>query len=120
MEESMNFHKHTQHTRPSHDRVPARRPSQEEATALRRLVIAWRDEWRLDVATRQSDGGLAEGRLNTASTKSPKDSAKFAAAMARQEFGRFYWNGKLAAELASTPKPRPVSRKAQKPGRPRS
>jgi hypothetical protein len=36
-------------------RFPVRRPSREEAAALYRLALVWRDEWRADVAVRRGE-----------------------------------------------------------------
>ncbi len=95
-------------------------PAQSEA--YRRLVRKWRDAWRAEMAARQgeTDGGRTSRLVQDESPKRANappaakserqkperqkperhQAAKFAAAIARDAFGRFYWNGKQARQLA--------------------
>lgn len=117
-----------EHKRSRRDLVPARNLRPEEAAALRKLAMQWREEWRHEVAAGE---GQREGNCNRnrngvgrlaptpkkATAKQRTEAAKFAAAMARNEFGRFYWNGKLAGQLASATKAGPAQRRPRKSDR---
>jgi hypothetical protein len=77
----------------------------EQAAAIRRLVCGWRDDWRAEIAAH--NGAAANGSAPRREGKSPRPAktqqagaAKFATAIARDEFGRFYWSGKQARQLA--------------------
>jgi hypothetical protein len=83
----------------------------EQAGATHSLALEWRDAWRTEAATRDANG--------TAAVKEPakarrSDTARFATAIARSEFGRFYWSGALAGQLAKAmeggPRPRHTSK----------
>ena len=75
----------------------------EQAAAVRALGRKWRDEWRTEIAAR---AGKANGHAvelpapRAPRTKSAKQAAaQFAIAVARNEFGRFYWSDKLQGEM---------------------
>src|SRR5262249_51802602 len=64
----------------------------------RKLVLKWREDWRAEMVRRKRQGrkvyeAAPDGGL--------------AGALARSEFGRFYWNGQLDRQLASAMKRRP-------------
>jgi len=82
-----------------------RRPlTSEQAAAVRTLGLKWRDEWRAEIAART---GKANGHAieppaprPPRRTKSAKHAAaQFAIAVARNEFGRFYWSDKLQGAM---------------------
>ncbi len=107
------------HTRLRRGRVPARPLSAEEAAVLLGDARAWRDEWRAEVATRQGvslDREPSQVRPALRFAPARNNAAQFAAAMARCEFGRFYWNGRLAAQLAGAMKDGPAGGRTRKSG----
>ena len=70
--------------------------------------IKWRDEWRAEVESHRG-GTNHKGFAKPEPTVSPRPArpkrsnpANFATAIARDQFGRFYWSGKLARQLAET------------------
>ena len=93
------------------EQSPVPPPSPGEASALRRLALEWRDEWRRDKAS--GPGIPTPVRTDGPRTDAPKspdrprklngenlERAKFATSIARAEFGRFYWSGALEKEPA--------------------
>jgi hypothetical protein len=71
---------------------------QQQAAAFER-ALEWRQEWRTEMAGRGNGDANAPGRLVEASRRKPRagdnrDATKFAAGMARAEFGRFYWDAR--------------------------
>jgi len=77
--------------------APVDRAPDPAAAALGRAImwaraLKWRDEWQAEMAARQAkvNGGVTEGRAPR-SAKQNGD-AQFAAAIARNAFGRFYWD----------------------------
>jgi hypothetical protein len=76
----------------------------EQAAAVRALGRKWRDEWRADIAAR---AGKANGHPTGPPTPTPPRrtksakhaAAQFAIAVARDEFGRFYWSDKLQGAM---------------------
>jgi hypothetical protein len=87
-------------------RAAGRLLTPEQMAALRALALAWRDEWRAEVAAR---AGKANGHAIKAPaaaphrTKSEKAAAaQFATAVARNEFGRFYWSDKLQGAMSES------------------
>ena len=76
----------------------------EQAAAVRALGLKWRDEWRAEIAARASKANGHAIELPTPRPprrmKSAKQAAaQFAIAVARDEFGRFYWSDKLQGEM---------------------
>jgi hypothetical protein len=76
----------------------------EQAAAIRTLGRKWRDEWRADMAAR---AGKANGHATELPVPRPPHrtksaqhaAAQFAIAVARNEFGRFYWSDKLQGAM---------------------
>jgi hypothetical protein len=116
-----------EHTRSRRGYIPVRIQAPEQAAALLALAIEWRDKWRAEVAARKetaSQNGVAKSNSAVSpwrATPKQTEAAKFATAIARHEFGRFYWNGQLAEQLVQalerppskekTGKSKPASRK---------
>jgi hypothetical protein len=94
----VNFHEHM--------RLRDQRPARALTPAQPANFIRWRDEWRAEVAARLSeanDNGFAEPKsavLPRPARSGRSNAAKFATAITRNEFGRFYWDKKLARQLA--------------------
>jgi hypothetical protein len=96
----VNFHQH----RLRGARAAVSDLTPQHATVRQDLAVIWRDEWRAEVACR---GGFrfvkAKLAVSPRAVSQERDkTASFATAIARDEFGRFYWNGKLARQLAET------------------
>jgi hypothetical protein len=107
----MNFHQRMQ----LRDQPPDRALTPEQPANF----IRWRDEWRAEVAAARhgeaNRNGFAKPKsavLRRPARPDRSEAAKFATAMARDEFGRFYWNGKLARQLAQALAAGPPARKA--------
>jgi hypothetical protein len=79
--------------------------SAQELAAARKLGREWREAWRAEQAGK-ANGAAARARPAERQVSAGQD---FAAGIARAEFGRFYWNARLADQLAAamkrTPKP---------------
>ena len=114
-----------------HRRFAPAKTTAAQSDAYRRLVREWRDEWRTEMAARhgEADGGRASRPTPGASPKRASmppaakpenrkpqrpEAAKFAAAIARDAFGRFYWNGKQAMQLAEAVNPKGAPKGATK------
>jgi hypothetical protein len=78
-----------------------RRPSPTKQAPAIALVLKWREAWRAQMARKRKKEKVYE---------LPRDGV-FAAAMARAEFGRFYWNDRLARQLKSAMKRRPKEKR---------
>jgi hypothetical protein len=91
-----------QHPRPR--RHPARPLTPAEAAAIRALGLQWRDAWRAEIAAgADAANGHAIGTPAPRPRKPAKDgAAQFAAAVARDAFGRFYWNQTQQDALANS------------------
>jgi hypothetical protein len=107
----MNFHQRMQ----LRDQPLPRTLPQEQPVNF----IRWRDEWRAEVAAARhgeaNRNGFAKPKsavLRRPARPDRSEAAKFATAMARDEFGRFYWNGKLARQLAQALAAGPPGRRA--------
>jgi hypothetical protein len=92
------------HEHPRSRRHPVRPLTPAEAAAIRALGLQWRDDWRAEIAARN---GATSGHAIGASAPRPRKPAKdaaaqFAAAVARDEFGRFYWNQTQQEALANS------------------
>jgi hypothetical protein len=93
-----------------------RKPSVEELAAERRLGLALREEWRAEKADQtETVIGSAAGASKPArrAGKSAR-AASFAEGIARAEFGRFYWNGRLERALDATRKRGPTDQKKKR------
>jgi hypothetical protein len=86
---------------------PANKPSAEELAARHKLALLWRDEWRAKTPV-----GMEPPAQPALSVRKPAEhetsivAGTFAAAIARAEFGRFYWNEKLDDQLKAAMQPR--------------
>jgi hypothetical protein len=101
--------------RGSRRRLAASQPlSAQELAAARKLGHEWREAWRAEMAGQsppdehagKANGAVARAKPAEQNVRAGQD---FAAGIARAEFGRFYWNERLADQLAAamkrTPKP---------------
>jgi hypothetical protein len=80
------MHIHTSH-RSAANSGDVRQLTSQERESLLRLAKQWRQEWRAEVAVR--------ARVTPSEHKNGKShSATFAAAIAKAEFGRFYWDAR--------------------------
>jgi len=93
----MPFNENWRSRRKAPAMAPVERAPDPAAAALGRAImwaraLRWRDEWRCEMAARdaKANGGTAKHRERR-TAKLNRD-AKFASAVARNEFGRFYWD----------------------------
>jgi len=82
----MNFYDRGGSRGHRHARVPAR--PQDQAAAFR-LALEWREAWRAEKEKAAAD---AVGTEKPGSQEEEKRRARFAAAIARAELGRAYWD----------------------------
>jgi hypothetical protein len=89
---------------PRSRRHPVRPLTPAEVAAIRALGLQWRDEWRANVAAGTiAANGHTHGTAAPRPRKPAKDTAaQFAAAVARDAFGRFYWNQTQQEVLANS------------------
>ncbi len=94
-------------------KTPATRSPDPAASALGRAImwaraLKWREEWQAEMAARRAkaNGGATHRAPRAAK---PNGDAGFANAVARNEFGRFYWDPERAA--APGKKARPVNKR---------
>lgn len=76
------------------------------AAALGRAImlaraLKWREEWQAEMAARRAKANGSAGKSRPPRSAKPNGDAQFAAAVARNEFGRFYRN---AAHAEAPPK----------------
>jgi hypothetical protein len=92
------------HEHPRSRRHPVRPLTAAEAAAIRALGLQWRDDWRAEIAAgADAANGHAIGTPAPRPHKPTKDgAAQFAAAVARDAFGRFYWNQTQQEALANS------------------
>jgi len=90
----------------SHDNLRSRRraavahrQTPEQLTVARENALKWRDEWRAEVKACATKGNGTLQRTMRPIMKEDRQAARFATAIARAEFGRFYWSDKLADQL---------------------
>ena len=91
-------HRRSRRAIPVDSRLP-----EEQALAraiLLAKVLRWREEWRAAMAAKVNGHATAPARP---SRPARSDAAKFAASVARNELGRFYWDTKQAERLAAAP-----------------
>jgi hypothetical protein len=102
---------------------PRKRPTPfrltpQQTAAAHEEAIEWRDAWRAEQAARRSNGAPIEPVASPVLHKDDKQAdneaekraeklakeqaARFAAALARVEFGRFFWNDQLAGQVAKS------------------
>jgi hypothetical protein len=77
----------------------------EQVAAIRRLACGWRDNWRAEIAARNGAATNApaqrrDGKSSRPAKTQQAGTTRFANAIARDEFGRFYWSGEQAKQLA--------------------
>jgi hypothetical protein len=78
---------------------PGGRPlTAEDLAAIRAAALTWRARWREEVAARTHASPRVKSHPRP-ERDGAKQRAQFATGMARAEFGRFYWNGKLDGQL---------------------
>ena len=109
---------------PSHDNRRSHRPTgrpltPEQAAAVRALALKWRDEWRAEIAAHAGNANGHNDKVPAPQilrrTKSEKAAAaQFAIAVARNEFGRFYWSDKLQGAMTESLKGERRKRKSHK------
>jgi hypothetical protein len=98
----MPFHEHRRLRRTAS--VDSRPP---EETALARAILLarafrWREEWRAEVAARaeRTNGHAIEQMVAKTRRRTRDPAEQFAAAIARDDFGRFYWTAELDEQLS--------------------
>jgi hypothetical protein len=74
-----------------HKRPPVRRPTPEQMAAAHEEALKWRDRWRAEMAAPPQ----------TKPKHAANGIARFAKALARAEFGRFYWSDALTRQLTN-------------------
>jgi hypothetical protein len=107
---------------PSHNDRGARRHTArpltpEQAAAIRALGLKWRDEWRAEIAARAGKTNGHTIKVPTALRRAKSEkaaTAQFAIAVARNEFGQFYWSDKLQGAMAESLKDERRRRKSRK------
>jgi hypothetical protein len=111
---------HTSNGRGSRGNAPAkRRPSPEQTAVLHELALKWRNEWRagklaasLPEVEPKGDPAPVNGQA--------RHRAQFAQAIARLEFGRNYWDGRLQREVNKPKASVKANSKASSPKLPRN
>ena len=69
--------------------------------AAHEQTLKWREAWRDEVKARaRANGREVLLRPACPAERPVRRTAHFASALARAEFGRFYWSDKQAAQLA--------------------
>jgi hypothetical protein len=76
------------------------------AAALGRAImlaraLKWREEWQAEMAARRAKANGGAGKCLSPRSAKQNGDAQFAAAVTRNEFGRFYWD---AAQAEAPPK----------------
>jgi hypothetical protein len=76
-------------------------PNHAAAALGRAIVLAralkWREEWQAEMAARRAKANGGAAKHKAAPSARQNGSAEFANAVARNEFGRFYWSETLQA-----------------------
>jgi hypothetical protein len=85
---------------------PVRKLSADEAANLHKVALQYRDELREKVPAAAPAKSRRTVRKLVVREKRPILDGAFAAAIARAEFGRFYWNEALDEQLKAAMKPR--------------
>jgi hypothetical protein len=90
-----------QHNRRLHKRLPAPRLTPQQIAAARDEAMKWRDAWRRELAAESAElnGQPVLPHKALGAALPDKHAAQFATAVTRAEFGRFYWNDDLAAQV---------------------
>ena len=104
----MQFQNKFRNTRRVDKRPAQRQLTAQQLAAAKVEAFACREEWRAELAARAAAANDAHDQASSRviapdPQKSARDaSGRFAAALARAEFGRFYWSDKLAKQLAQS------------------
>ncbi len=101
----MPNHRRPPRGRPQPESSSARPLSAEERANLHKLALQWRAEWRAKTCAVEPPRPRRTARKPVKPESATGDAA-FAAAIARAEFGRFYWNGTLDNRLKAAMRPR--------------
>ena len=85
-----------------HPDRPQRRPKKhsEPNATEQRLALDWREAWRSKKAGTEKAGANAANRPDG---EEKKRRARFAAGIARSEFGRHYWDARREAGVTKRP-----------------
>jgi hypothetical protein len=84
-------------------------------------VLKWREEWQAEIAARggqeagKANGHAATPRMRRMPRRTDDSANHFAGAVARNEFGRFYWNGQQEEALAEARRKRKTKARKIKP-----
>jgi hypothetical protein len=99
-----------QNNRPSHKRPAPLRLTAQELAARHEEALKWRDAWRAEIKLLTECDKPAPRQKPEQTGRTP--AAQFAKAMARAEFGRFYWSDGLAEQIkrAQRAKQRPKTK----------
>jgi hypothetical protein len=85
------------------DHEPVRKPTAAELANLHKLAVEWRNEWRAKTSCRDMEPARTVRVAQQPRRRKPvpptRGDAAFATAIARAEFGRFYWNEALDGRL---------------------
>jgi len=97
----MPFNENWRSRRRSPVSAPVERAPDPAAAALGRAILwaralKWRDAWQAEMAARRAPTNGA-GKHRAPRSAKPNGDAKFAAAVARNELGRFYWDAARTA-----------------------
>ncbi len=84
---------------PHPNRPQRRQKHSSEPDAEQRLALGWRETWRTEAAETKSAARAA----NKPDGEEKKRRARYAAAIARSEFGRHYWDARREAGVPKRP-----------------
>jgi hypothetical protein len=81
-------------------------PTPAQLASVHKLALAWRDAWRREVAAGAgATGERGEAPVRAVPRRRSKDEAtrraEFASAIARDELGRHYWDGRKPSERSN-------------------
>jgi hypothetical protein len=89
-ENHVHIHGHRGSGRRSRERE---RLTPEQRAAVIEQALIWRQRWRDEMGARKTANGAAKPqKIKQPQQTNGPDRAKFAAGVARAEFGRFYWD----------------------------
>jgi hypothetical protein len=85
---------------PHPNRPPRRQKHSSEPDAIeQKLALGWRETWRAETAETER----ATRAANKPDGEEKKRRARYAAAIARSEFGRHYWDARREAGVTKRP-----------------